>query len=41
MTRLFTEFPKRIADITTQLTTQGIPLTAPLTPAAPPDPDDP
>ncbi|MFG3398602.1 hypothetical protein [Streptomyces parvus] len=41
MTRLFTEFPKRIADITNQLTTQGIPLTAPVTPAAPPDPDDP
>ncbi|MCQ1579302.1 hypothetical protein [Streptomyces parvus] len=41
MTRLFTEFPKRIADITTQLTTQGIPLTAPVTPAAPPDPDAP
>ncbi|MEU8599348.1 hypothetical protein AB0D07_37680 [Streptomyces globisporus] len=41
MTRLFTEFPKRIADITTQLTTQGIPLLAPVTPAAPPDPDDP
>ncbi|MFI0020310.1 hypothetical protein [Streptomyces griseus] len=41
MTRLFTEFPKRISDITTQLTTQGIPLLAPVTPAAPPDPDDP
>ncbi|MFF3974870.1 hypothetical protein ACFYZ6_34150 [Streptomyces rubiginosohelvolus] len=41
MTRLFTEFPKRIADITTQLTTQGIPLTAPVTPAAPPDPENP
>ncbi|MFC9183357.1 hypothetical protein ACFTZJ_22110 [Streptomyces globisporus] len=41
MTRLFTEFPQRIADVTNQLTTQGIPLTAPATPVTPPDPDDP
>ncbi|MFJ3973464.1 hypothetical protein ACIPYR_35720 [Streptomyces parvus] len=41
MTRLFTVFPQRIADVTTQLTTQGIPLTAPITPAVPPDLDDP
>ncbi|MFF5893862.1 hypothetical protein ACFY72_34605 [Streptomyces globisporus] len=41
MTRLFNEFPQRIADVTTQLTTLGISLTAPITPAAPPDPDYP
>ncbi|MEU5971921.1 hypothetical protein [Streptomyces globisporus] len=41
MTHLFTEFPQRIAAVTNQLATQGIPLTTPVMPAAPPDPDDP
>lgn len=41
MTRLFTEFPQRIADVTNQLTMQGIPLTAPITSGSRPDPDDP
>ncbi|MEG9553294.1 hypothetical protein V5N34_35015 [Streptomyces baarnensis] len=40
MTRSFTEFPQWIADVTTHRATQGIPLTAPATPAAPPDLDD-
>ncbi|MGW6287398.1 hypothetical protein [Streptomyces sp. NPDC055107] len=41
MLTFFNQFPQRISDVTTQLTTHGIPLTAPTTPAPPPDPDDP
>ncbi|MFF2236330.1 hypothetical protein [Streptomyces anulatus] len=41
MLTFFNQFPQRISDVTTQLTTHGIPLTAPTTPAPPLDPDDP
>lgn len=41
MLTFFNQFPQRISDITTQLTTHGLPLTAPATPAPLPDPDDP
>ncbi|WP_097868542.1 hypothetical protein [Streptomyces sp. rh34] len=41
MLTFFNQFPQRISDVTTQLTTQGLPLTAPATPTPPPDPDDP
>ncbi|MEU4181487.1 hypothetical protein [Streptomyces sp. NPDC026589] len=41
MLTFFNQFPQRISDVTSQLTTQGIPLTAPATPASPSDADDP
>lgn len=41
MLTFFNQFPQRISDVTTQLTTQGLPLTAPATPAPQLDPDDP
>ncbi|MEU8672888.1 hypothetical protein AB0C71_39050 [Streptomyces anulatus] len=41
MLTFFNQFPQRISDVTTQLTNQGLPLTAPTTPAPPLDPDDP
>ncbi|WP_228925407.1 hypothetical protein [Streptomyces sp. DH7] len=41
MLTFFSQFPQRISDVTTQLTTHGLPLTAPATPASPLDPDDP
>ncbi|RPK78200.1 hypothetical protein [Streptomyces sp. ADI98-10] len=41
MLTVFSQFPQRISDVTTQLIAQGLPLTAPATPAPPLDPDDP
>ncbi|MFF3540031.1 hypothetical protein ACFYXP_39735 [Streptomyces sp. NPDC002466] len=40
-TTVFDQFTRRTADVTAQLTTLGIPLTAPTPPPADPDPDDP
>lgn len=38
---VYDQFTRRITDVTTQLTTHGIPLTAPTAPPAGPDPTDP
>ncbi len=40
MLTFFSQFSQRVSDVTTELATQGIPLTAPVTPAPPPGPDD-
>ncbi|MYW32190.1 hypothetical protein [Streptomyces sp. SID2119] len=40
-TTVFDQFTRRTADVTAQLTTLGIPLTAPTPPPADPDPADP
>nr|BAK19857.1 hypothetical protein [Streptomyces rochei] len=40
-TTVFDQLTRRTADVTTQLTTLGIPLTAPAPPPATPDPGDP
>lgn len=40
-TTVFDQFTRRTADVTAQLTTLGIPLTAPAPPPADPDPADP
>ncbi|MEU9943104.1 hypothetical protein [Streptomyces lavendulae] len=40
-TTVFDQFTRRTADVTAQLTTLGIPLTAPTPPPAAPDPADP
>ncbi|MEV7657906.1 hypothetical protein AB0O39_27525 [Streptomyces anulatus] len=41
MLTFFNQFPQRVSDVTTELTTHGIPFTAPATPSPPSDADDP